>query len=375
MTTTNQYFSMKKLFVPVLLGVFVFAGFAPIARAETTQTDVLMAIIASLQDKLAQNSKDVFKSNLSLGSTGPEVIALQKRLEGDGFLKMPVGVSKGYFGMATKAALENYQNKYEVDKYSNEIEKEIGTVGRKTRMNLNQTMPVTIDNPIVVSGNDYEVWVKDVEQAILWKGGRTDKKVDVYLVSESGSETYKIGKDLTVRASGGLTQGYFIFKSEENPEVKREQKYFVKVCQGSNCDTGDRSFFYTETPPVKIISPVEGETWKTGKTKDINIKWETTNSVAVDYVNIAIDGYSSWVGGHYFCPQWPYCTGLTSSAYSPTESTLFKEKMPANGAYKFKFPKENWSHTHIIKITAYTTGEDGKAFVVGYDIRTVKVVK
>lgn len=374
MKITNQYFSIKKLFLPILLGVFIFSGLFPIARAEMTQKDALMAIISSLQDKISQKSSDVFKSNLSLGSTGPEVVVLQTRLEGDGFLKMPAGVSKGYFGMTTKSALENYQSKYEINKYLNENEKETGTVGRHTRMNLNQTMPVTTDNPIVVSYSGYEVWVKDVDQAILWRGGRTDKKVNVYLVSESGNETYKIGKDLTVRASGGLTQGYFIFKSEENPEVKKEQKYFVKVCQGSNCDVGDRSFFYTETSPIKIISPVEGETWKAGKTKNMNIKWETAGSADVDYVNVAIVGYDSWAGGSNFCAQWPYCIGLVS-AVDPVSPTLFKEKMPANGTYKFKFPKQNQPDTHTIKITAYKNGEDGRSFVVGYDIRTVNVVK
>ena len=49
------------------------------------------------------------ESNLSLGSKGAEVIALQTFLESKGLLVMPAGVAKGYFGPRTKAALAAYQ--------------------------------------------------------------------------------------------------------------------------------------------------------------------------------------------------------------------------------------------------------------------------
>lgn len=346
---------MKKLLIPVLLGVFVFGGFAPVAMATTTQADV-------------------FKNNLSLGNTGPEVVALQKRLEGDGFLKMPVGVSKGYFGAATKAALEAYQEKYALfNKYWNTEEK--GIVGLYTRMSLNHTMPVTTDTPIAISMmtekdtasmGSPENWVAGDPHTIYWKGGLTGKKTDVYLVSESGSETYKIGKDLQPRASDGLTQGYFIFKSEENPDVKKEQKYFIKVCQGLNCAVSERSFFYTEISPIKITSPKNGEIWKTGETK--NIKWKTEDSFAVDYVRITIDGLEGW-GGGYICPQWPYC--FITSSVDPSGPILYKDNMPNTGTYKFKIPK-TWPGEHTIRIIGFRE-EDGKIFRIGDVLGTVEI--
>lgn len=63
--------------------------------------------------------------NLAIGSSGPEVVLLQNYLETKGFLKMPVGTSKGYFGQATKSALIAYQKSVGLDP--------IGSVGPKTR--------------------------------------------------------------------------------------------------------------------------------------------------------------------------------------------------------------------------------------------------
>jgi len=51
----------------------------------------------------------VFSNNLSVGSTGNDVVALQSFLVSKGFLTMPAGVAEGYFGSLTKAAAVAYQ--------------------------------------------------------------------------------------------------------------------------------------------------------------------------------------------------------------------------------------------------------------------------
>jgi len=51
----------------------------------------------------------VFARDLTVGSNGSDVVALQTFLEQRGFLVMPSGVSKGYFGALTRAALAQYQ--------------------------------------------------------------------------------------------------------------------------------------------------------------------------------------------------------------------------------------------------------------------------
>lgn len=50
-----------------------------------------------------------FQSNLGIGSAGDDVVSLQALLEASGFLTMPAGVAKGYFGPLTKRALSAYQ--------------------------------------------------------------------------------------------------------------------------------------------------------------------------------------------------------------------------------------------------------------------------
>ncbi|MFA6050235.1 MAG: peptidoglycan-binding domain-containing protein [Candidatus Paceibacterota bacterium] len=54
-------------------------------------------------------SAATFTSNLTVGSTGAEVTALQTWLVAKGYLVMPTGVAYGYFGGLTKAAVAAYQ--------------------------------------------------------------------------------------------------------------------------------------------------------------------------------------------------------------------------------------------------------------------------
>lgn len=48
--------------------------------------------------------------DLSIGSSGEEVVTLQKFLVAQNLLMMPAGVQMGYFGPLTKAALMSYQS-------------------------------------------------------------------------------------------------------------------------------------------------------------------------------------------------------------------------------------------------------------------------
>ncbi len=62
-----------------------------------------------------------------IGQSNPDVVALQKRLIKDGFLK---GSATGYFGPATKAAVMAYQTKHGLSP--------LGVIGPSTRNLLNQ---------------------------------------------------------------------------------------------------------------------------------------------------------------------------------------------------------------------------------------------
>lgn len=72
-------------------------------------TGVLIA--SSLTSVFAQESMMAtsINSNLMMSSRGASVVSLQTFLESKGYLTMPEGVAKGYFGGITKMALIKYQ--------------------------------------------------------------------------------------------------------------------------------------------------------------------------------------------------------------------------------------------------------------------------
>lgn len=76
-----------------------------------------------------------FVSNLTIGSRGTEVVALQTFLENRGFLVMPAGVAKGYFGALTRSALAKYQA-------ANGIAPAVGYFGPITRAHVNNAVVV-----------------------------------------------------------------------------------------------------------------------------------------------------------------------------------------------------------------------------------------
>ena len=92
------------------------------------QINMLLAQLQSLQGTTAVST--TFTTDLTVGSTGPQVVALQSFLEAKGYLVMPVGVAKGYFGGLTRAAVARYQA-------ANAISPAVGYFGPITRSAVN----------------------------------------------------------------------------------------------------------------------------------------------------------------------------------------------------------------------------------------------
>jgi hypothetical protein len=91
-----------------------FGAFAPMAGAVTAselqaQINALMAQLASLQGGTSVSTGMNFTVDMTVGSTGAQVSALQQMLVGQGHLVMPNGVAYGYFGLLTKAAVMKWQ--------------------------------------------------------------------------------------------------------------------------------------------------------------------------------------------------------------------------------------------------------------------------
>jgi hypothetical protein len=57
----------------------------------------------------AAKAEAAFLTDLTVGSTGSDVSALQTWLVDNGYLSLPAGVAKGYFGQLTKNAVKSYQ--------------------------------------------------------------------------------------------------------------------------------------------------------------------------------------------------------------------------------------------------------------------------
>jgi hypothetical protein len=137
MTIANTNVVAKVAAVVAGLGL-VLASFAPVAKADTTsdlqaQIASLLAQISSLQAQLGtttttSSSSMMFTTDLTIGSTGASVTALQNWLISKGFT-ISAGAT-GYFGAQTKAALAAYQA-------ANGISPAAGYFGPITRAKVN----------------------------------------------------------------------------------------------------------------------------------------------------------------------------------------------------------------------------------------------
>lgn len=88
-----------------------------------------------------------FNKNLTVGSRGADVTALQNRLATDGYFTL---AATGYFGNVTKTAVKAFQT-------ANGISPVSGYVGPLTRAALNSTTPVvpgTPNTPVVLNGQE-----------------------------------------------------------------------------------------------------------------------------------------------------------------------------------------------------------------------------
>src|SRR5581483_7883358 len=89
----------KKVVVAVLALAMMFVSIASADTMTTTTTSTTTTVAAPY----------TFSSNLTVGSRGADVVALQQMLVAHGFLVMPAGVAFGYFGTLTRAAVAAFQ--------------------------------------------------------------------------------------------------------------------------------------------------------------------------------------------------------------------------------------------------------------------------
>lgn len=69
-----------------------------------------LTVVAPVAASAQSTASYTFNTNLTVGSRGADVVALQSFLESKGVLTIPAGVAKGYFGAMTRSALAAYQS-------------------------------------------------------------------------------------------------------------------------------------------------------------------------------------------------------------------------------------------------------------------------
>lgn len=130
---------MKKLMTFAFAAAFAVAGTASAASVEELQAqiDALLAQLAGISSTTTTTGY-TFNNDLTIGSEGADVVALQSFLESKGTLVIPAGVSKGYFGSLTRSALASYQAMVGISPAA-------GYFGPITRANVNASSTVVIE--------------------------------------------------------------------------------------------------------------------------------------------------------------------------------------------------------------------------------------
>lgn len=144
--------------------------------------------VAVLAFAMVAGAAGAFNTNLTVGSTGADVVALQTALVNAKYLTMPAGVAMGYFGSRTQAAVKLFQAANGVPN--------TGFVGPLTRGVLNGTTaaPVAVACPVgyTCTANPGTTPVVVTPSAPLAMDG-TDGSLTVSLSSYAGNVTAKKG--------------------------------------------------------------------------------------------------------------------------------------------------------------------------------------
>lgn len=188
----------------VAVAVATIASLSGIAAAQSlSSADVaaILAQIAALQAKLGAvqataPSSYTFSVNLTLGSKGADVSALQNILISGGYLK--VSAPTGFFGPMTKAALAAWQS-------ANGISPAVGYFGPKSRAAIATVpSPIPVPGPVPVPvGTDLMVGLASDNPASRTLGSGTAFNPALKVKLTAGSKNVKISS-LSVMKSGFL---------------------------------------------------------------------------------------------------------------------------------------------------------------------------
>jgi len=239
----------------LVVGLAMVLSFVAVPASAAT-IDELMAQIATLTAQIAAlkggavTTGTTFTRNLTVGSTGADVTALQQILIDGGYLDIASPTT--YFGSMTKAALVKYQRENAISA--------TGYFGPITRAFVNSSAavvvtPTTPTTPVVVAdGTDGSITAADaayVSSGATFKKGDTQNIYDVRL-SATGGKVAVTRLDVKFSERPWLTLSKLVLK-DTNGTVIAEKTLSsaadaTEVTSGSDYRVRFENFNYVVTP-------------------------------------------------------------------------------------------------------------------------------
>jgi peptidoglycan hydrolase-like protein with peptidoglycan-binding domain len=317
----------------------------------------LATITLSVAIVSAQNY--TFSNNLTVGSSGQDVVSLQSWLISNGYDIPAVSsgaVSKGYFGSQTKMALINFQRAISFPAF--------GFFGPMTRERLNgggdnnQNASLRVTSP-----NGGETWLKGTTKNITWTGSQSalnqtgDIKLEfaVPACAEPGQPVQcmiAVRAPLTIATGINLNSGSYawnvgnILSNVTTACMAGEScyqspvpagQYKIQICptnvnSSTQCDDSDNYFSITSSPSngqTPIINGVDAPT-------SLSINQTGTWTIhATDPQNSTLNYYVDW--GDVSNCNFPRTCATPSASPQYTQNTTFTHAYSNAGVYTVTF--------------------------------------
>ncbi len=325
----------KKIF---LFSLIALVGFVSVSfvKAQSlgdlqAQLQALLQQVANLQAQIkAQNGGTsnvfcyAFNNNLSLGSSGNDVAALQTALSKEGFTIGSNETNSDTFGESTASAVSGFQEKYSSDVLKPfSLNYGTGFAGKGTRAKLNSLYGCNVKNPPIVeppvststlpviggitvtSPTTGNVWYTGNTYKIIWNSGMSsDVKVQITLNSprlpcldtNPACMVAVVQKaPYTISASTDNDGSYeWTIPTNLSSIYVGSQQITVQTVGGS---TYGRSATFTissgsnvTVPSIQVLSPISGNSYSYGKTLPITWYWLSTDVTTQTPVDISIIG-------------------------------------------------------------------------------------
>jgi len=357
----NRKFATISLSLALVLGVAAPAGAQTVAELQA-QINALMAQLASLQGGAAATAGTSFTQDLTVGSTGAQVTALQQMLVAQGHLVMPAGAAYGYFGNLTKTAVAKWQGASGVSPAAGYF----GPVSRAKANSMVGTVPGTTVGTTTTGGT---VTTPGVEGTITARLASTPTGVKVY---EGDSKKAVMGVELEAKLSdikverikldlGNSTNLYR--KIASKLYVMNGSTVLASVDLNSNTVVKEGSNYYITVAGLNFVVPKDTKrnlnvaidamgTWDT----PFNTTWSIT--VPVDGVR-GVDG----AGVNQYSPA----TGASFSRNFTTEDELISD-----ASLKVSLNSDTPKVADVIAADGADEDEKDGVELVRFDVRAEK---